>query len=203
MATPPASVPAASAARRRDRSVGGPGVTSHVPGYAPRVAVTHSPRPRGEARQGLALAGFLAASLVVAALGGLATADGVDGWYAAADKPAWTPPNAVFGPVWTVLYVVMAVAAWLVWREGGWARQHRPLGLYGVQLALNLAWTPVFFAAERLTAALVVIVALDVVLAATVVAFWRVRRAAGALLLPYLGWCVFATSLNAGFLWAV
>jgi tryptophan-rich sensory protein len=154
-------------------------------------------------RSPLALLAFLAASLAVAAGGGLATAGNVDGWYADADKPAWTPPNGVFGPVWTALYAVMAVAAWLVWREGGWVRQRGPLGLYAVQLALNLAWAPVFFAAERPGLALAVIVALDVVLAATVVAFWRVRPPAGALLLPYFGWCLFATSLNAGFLWAV
>jgi len=167
------------------------------------MAVVDAPRPAGEARQGPALVAFLAASLAVAALGGLATAGDVDGWYASADKPSWTPPDAVFGPVWTVLYIVMAVAAWLVWREGGWARQRRPLVLYATQLALNLAWTPVFFAAERLALALAVIVALDLVLAATVVAFWRVRTVAGALPVPYLAWCLFATSLNAGFLLAV
>ena len=167
------------------------------------MTVTHRRRSNVEPREWLALAGFLAASLVVAVLGGLATAGNVDGWYASADKPAWTPPDAVFGPVWSVLYTVMAVAAWLVWRQGGWGRQRGPLTLYAVQLLLNLAWTPVFFAAERLTAALVVIVALDLVLVATVAAFWRVRPVAGALLLPYLAWSLFATSLNAGFLWAV
>jgi benzodiazapine receptor len=168
------------------------------------MAVTH-PRPSSTTgwQNPLVLVGFLAASLAVAVLGGLATANNVDGWYADAEKPAWTPPNSVFGPVWTVLYVVMAVAAWLVWREGGWARRRGPLGLYAAQLALNLAWTPTFFAAERLGVAMAVIVALDVVLAATVVAFWRVRPLAGALLVPYLGWCLFATSLNAGFVWAV
>jgi tryptophan-rich sensory protein len=147
-----------------------------------------------------ALVGFLAASLVVAGLGGLATAGNVDGWYADADKPSWTPPDSVFGPVWTTLYVAMAVGAWLVWRHGGLREQRRPLALYAAQLLLNLAWTPTFFAAEQLELALVVIVALDVVLAATLVAFWRVDRAAGALLVPYLAWCLFATSLNAGFL---
>jgi translocator protein len=165
------------------------------------MAMTY--RPPSRARAGVAFACLVAASFAVAGLGGLATAGNVDGWYADAEKPSWTPPDAVFGPVWTVLYVLMAVAAWLVWLEGGWARQRGPLTLYGIQLALNLAWTPVFFAAERLGLALAVIVALDVVLIATVVAFWRVRPVAGALLLPYLAWCLFATSLNAGFIWAV
>ena len=167
------------------------------------MVVTHRRRSAVEPREWAALAGFLAAPLVLAVLGGLATAGNVDGWYASADKPVWTPPNAVFGPVWSLLYTVMAVAAWLVWREGGWARQRVPLTLYAVQLLLNLAWTPAFFAAEQLTAALVVIVALDLVLVATVRAFRRVQPVAAALLLPYLGWCLFATSLNAGFLWAM
>ena len=161
------------------------------------------PRPAPPSHDLVALAGFLVASFAVAALGGLATASNVDGWYADADKPSWTPPGSVFGPVWTVLYVVMAVAAWLVWRRGGWAEQSRPLGAYLVQLLVNLAWTPVFFAARETGLALAVIVVLDVAVAVTVVSFWRVRPVAGALLLPYLAWCLFATSLNAGFLWAV
>jgi tryptophan-rich sensory protein len=169
------------------------------------MAAVHPPAHRHPTPPGsvVALAGFLAASFAVAALGGLATARNVEGWYAGADKPAWTPPDAVFGPVWTVLYVLMAVAAWLVWQRGGWAAQGRPLTLYAVQLALNLAWTPTFFAAEAIGPALAVIIALDVAVAATALAFRRVRPVAGALLVPYLAWCLFATSLNAGFLWTL
>ena len=100
------------------------------------------------------LAGFLAAAFAVAALGSLATINNVDGWYADAAKPPFNPPNWLFGPVWTILYAAMAVAAWLVWRKGG------DLRLWWIQLAINLAWTPVFFAAELLWPGLVVIVAL-------------------------------------------
>lgn len=167
------------------------------------MAVTQPHRRPTEASSLFGLGVLLAASFAVAALGGIATAGNVDGWYADAEKPSWTPPDAVFGPVWTVLYIAMAVAAWLVWRDGGWRSHRGALTLYGIQLLLNLAWSPTFFAAEQLELAFVVIVALDIVLAATVVAFWSARPAAGAILLPYLGWCLFATSLNAGFLWVV
>lgn len=155
--------------------------------------------PSGGVRSALVLLGFVALSMAVGGLGSLATAGNVDGWYADAEQPAWTPPDWVFAPVWTFLYVTMAVAAWLVWRRGGFARQRRPLTYYAVQLALNLAWTPVFFAAQEIELALAVIVVLDVVLAATLAAFWRTEPRAGALLVPYLAWTLFATSLNAGF----
>src|SRR4051812_11602596 len=95
--------------------------------------MTRGTRQRGP---GAALGAFAAATVVVAVLGSLATAGNVDGWYADADKPWFTPPNWLFGPVWTALYAAMAIAAWLVWREGG------PTGIWWTQLALNLAWTP-------------------------------------------------------------
>ena len=136
------------------------------------------------------LVGLLVASFAVAALGGIATAGNVDGWYASADKPSFNPPNWLFAPVWTTLYAAMAVAAWLVWRRGG------DLWTWWVQLALNLAWTPVFFAGQWLWPALVVIIALDVAVAVTTVAFWRVSRPAGLLFVPYLAWVLFATALN-------
>lgn len=152
----------------------------------------------GGMRQWLVLAGLLAASFTVAFVGGLSSTSGVDGWYSAAEKPPWTPPNWVFGPVWTFLYTAMAVAAWLVWRRWGWRDARPALILYAAQLALNAVWTPLFFGAEQLWLGLAVIVALDVVLAFTVVAFFRLHRLAGALLVPYLLWALYATSLNAG-----
>ena len=161
---------------------------------APGSSTSHP----GTGRQVLVLAGLLAASFVVAFVGGLASTTGVDGWYSAADKPPWTPPNWLFGPVWTVLYTAMAVAAWLVWRRWGWHGARAALILYGAQLALNAIWTPLFFGAEQLWLGLAVITALDVVLAATVVAFFRKSKPAGWLLVPYLAWCLYATSLNAG-----
>lgn len=152
----------------------------------------------------LGLLGFLAASALVAGLGGLATASNVDGWYATAEKAPWSPPNWVFGPVWTVLYIAMAVAAWLVWRRRA-AGTRSALTAYAVQLVLNLLWTPVFFGlypalgTPALWIAFVVIVGLAVAVAVTVLRFGPISRTAGLLLLPYLTWIVFASSLN---LWA-
>lgn len=114
-------------------------------------------------------------------------------WYQGLHKPAWNPPAWLFAPVWTCLYLGMAVAAWLVWRKGG---PRSALGLYLVQLALNAAWTPVFFGAHQLGAGLAVILALWVAIALTLRAFWRVSRPAGLLLAPYLAWVSFATCLN-------
>lgn len=143
------------------------------------------------------LVGLLLLNALVAFGGGLASTSGVDGWYADADKPAWTPPNWVFGPVWTVLYAVMAVAAWLIWRRHGRAAT-TALVLYGVQLALNAAWTPVFFGAEQLGLGLAIILALEVALVATIVAFHRLTPWVAWLLGPYLAWVLYATTLNAG-----
>jgi len=152
----------------------------------------------------LGLLVFLAASALVAGLGGLATATNVNGWYATADKAPWSPPNWVFGPVWTLLYTAMAVAAWLVWRRR--AEETRPaLTAYAVQLVLNLLWTPVFFGlypvlgTPALWIAFGIIVALAVAVAVTVLYFGPISRTAGLLLLPYFAWVVFASSLN---LWA-
>lgn len=115
-------------------------------------------------------------------------------WYEALQKPSWNPPPWLFGPVWGALYALMAVAAWLVWLRTSVAR---PLVPYFVQLALNAAWTPVFFAAHRVDLALGVIVALWIMILVTMLSFFRIRAAAGWLLVPYLFWVSFATVLNA------
>lgn len=120
----------------------------------------------------------------------------VDGWYADLRKPAWNPPAWVFGPVWSLLYVMMAVAAWRVWRRGGWPVQWRALGLFIVQWVLNALWTPLFFGLHRPGWALAEICALLLALGVTLVLFWRVEKAAGLLLAPYLAWVAFATFLN-------
>jgi tryptophan-rich sensory protein len=120
-------------------------------------------------------------------------------WYRGLETPALTPPSWVFGPAWTVLYVLMALAAWLVWRERGLAGARGPLALFALQLALNAAWSALFFGAHAMGWALVEIVALWLCIAATALAFRRVRPLAGALLLPYLAWVAFATWLNLGF----
>jgi tryptophan-rich sensory protein len=118
------------------------------------------------------------------------------GWYASLRKPVWNPPPWLFGPVWTLLYVMMAVAAWLVWREGGWKNQTRPLALFLFQWLLNVLWTPLFFGMHRSGLAYIEIVALWSVLAATLGLFWRVKKTAGLLLVPYLVWVTFAAALN-------
>ncbi|MBL8861022.1 MAG: tryptophan-rich sensory protein [Planctomycetes bacterium] len=117
-------------------------------------------------------------------------------WYAGLEKPAWNPPAWVFGPAWTLLYTLMAVAAWLVWRRGGFRVQRRPLTLYCVQLALNAAWTPVFFGAQEPGWALLVILALWALLLATLLVFRRTSGPAALLLVPYLAWVSFAAALN-------
>jgi tryptophan-rich sensory protein len=149
-----------------------------------------------------ALLVYVAAVVVVATLGGLATSagQGADGWYGSADKPWFTPPGWLFGPVWTVLYAAMAFAAWRLSRrrEEGVAAASTALRLWWLQLALNFLWTPLFFAGQLLWVALLDIVLLDAVLAVLVLRAWRVDRVAGWLLAPYLAWVLFATALNAG-----
>jgi tryptophan-rich sensory protein len=139
----------------------------------------------------LRLIGWLAVSFVPAVIGIRFPAPS---YYRRLDKPPWAPPPAVFGPVWTILYASMGVAAWLVARRGAGA--DAPLSLWGAQLALNAAWTPLFFGLRAPGIALVDIVLLWLTLAGTVVAFWSRRTLAGALLLPYLLWVSFATALN-------
>ncbi len=115
-------------------------------------------------------------------------------WYAALAKPTWTPPNWLFGPVWTVLYVMIAMAGWLVWQQR--ARIDTPLLLWGTQLVLNGVWSWLFFGLERPGLAFLDIVALLVAIAATAGVFARISRAAALLLAPYFAWVAFATALN-------
>lgn len=116
-----------------------------------------------------------------------------DDWYANLDKPAWTPPGWVFGPVWTTLYLMMSVAAWLVWRRDGW---RKPMFLYLLQLSLNAAWTPLFFGLRAPGWALLDIIALWITVLLTLRSFYRFSKPAGWLLVPYLGWISFASFLN-------
>lgn len=140
---------------------------------------------------GLAVA--VASCVAAAAIGGIVTGRSLRDWYPALRKPRWNPPNAVFGPVWSVLYLAMAVAAWLVWREAGWSAA---LGIFAAQLAINVLWTVAFFGQRRPRDAVAVILALWVAIAATIAAFWPVSPLAAALLLPYLAWVTFASALN-------
>ncbi|CAL5228085.1 g11154 [Coccomyxa viridis] len=124
---------------------------------------------------------------------GLGIQDEVKGWYRTLKKPSWNPPNWVFGPVWSALYTAMGVASWEVWRKGG---GFTPLTLYAVQLALNLAWSPIFFKKHELGFALADVTALLGVLSATIVSFHSVSPTAAYLLVPYFGWTLYATGLT-------
>jgi tryptophan-rich sensory protein len=145
----------------------------------------------------VALLGFIALCLGVAAIGGWATSISVGGWYQALDKPEWTPPDRIFAPVWTILYLMMAVAGYRVWRGGPSKGRQDALALFAIQLALNMLWSILFFGSQRIGLALLDILLLWAAIAATGFAFWRVDRLAGLLLLPYLAWVTYAVSLNA------
>jgi benzodiazapine receptor len=150
--------------------------------------------PLASARPWWTLLPFLLAVAAVAGVGGLA-ASGSQATYRALDLPSYAPPSWLFGPVWSVLYVMIGVAGWLLWRSGGW---DRVMWLWAVQLGLNLAWTPLFFAADLYTVALVEIVALAASVAVLITWSWNRSRVAAWLLVPYIAWVCFATALNAG-----
>ncbi len=162
---------------------------------APRPRDARAPglHPAGPHRGALALAAWLVLTFS-ASLSGVFVATG--GWYAGLVKPSWNPPGWIFGPVWSLLYAMMAFAAWLVWRSGGWAAQRRALGVYLLQWLLNALWTPLFFGLQRPDLAFAEIVVLGLTLLVTAVAFWRVRPLAGLLLVPYVLWVAFAGLLN-------
>ena len=143
--------------------------------------------------------GFLLVSFVAGAIGSVFTRRAIPEWYVTLRKPTWTPPNWVFGPVWSTLYLMMGLAAWLVWRKVGWAEATTALALFGAQLALNALWSVLFFGMRSPGAAFVEMVVLWVMIVVTMVVFWAIRPVAGALLLPYLMWVTFAARLN----WAV
>jgi benzodiazapine receptor len=144
--------------------------------------------------QWLALGAWLLLCYLAASLGAIASIDAAD-FYLSLQRPAWAPPASVFGPVWTVLYGMMAVAAWLVWRRQSSWRQ-TALALFVVQLVLNALWSWLFFKWQLGAVASMEVVLLWLAIVATVIAFFRVNKAAGALMLPYLAWVSFATLLT-------
>lgn len=146
-------------------------------------------------KQMLGLFGWLAVVVAAAAIGSAASIR-AGSFYAQLARPDWAPPPEIFGPVWSVLYALMGLAAWLVWRVDGWRRARVPLVLFCVQLVLNALWSWLFFGWHLGAAAFADIIVLWVLVAATLVAFWRVRPLAGGLLVPYLLWVGFAAALN-------
>jgi tryptophan-rich sensory protein len=143
----------------------------------------------------------LAAPLAAGAIGGLATAKAIPTWYRTLEKPAFNPPDWLFGPAWTTLYVLMGIAAFLVWSRGLGAPGVRlALAVFLVQLVLNAVWSVLFFGLRSPLAGFVEIIVLWLAILASVVLFFRVSSAAGILLLPYIAWVTFAAVLNAAIL---
>ena len=146
-------------------------------------------------KQALSLVGWLLLSFIVAAIGALASVQ-AKSFYGQLMQPTWAPPAWLFGPVWSLLYAMMAVAAWLVWRDGGWQKNRAALTLFVLQLGFNALWSWLFFAWHMGAWAFADIALLWLLIATTIACFWRVRRLAGALLIPYLLWVSFAAMLN-------
>ena len=137
----------------------------------------------------------LAVTFLAATAGAVASVD-AGAFYSQLDRPGWAPPGWLFGPVWSVLYTLMAVAAWLVWRKVGFPQATVAISLFMTQLVANALWSWVFFAWQRGALAVVEILVLWGLVAATAVAFWRVQRLAALLLVPYLAWVSFAAALT-------
>lgn len=150
---------------------------------------------RHPTHQTLSLLGWLALSFIASAIGASASVS-YSAFYGQLEQPTWAPPSSVFGPVWTILYALMGVAAWMVWRSGGFRVQRVALTLFLVQLVVNALWSWIFFGWQRGALAFFDIALLWLLIVATLVAFWRVRPLAGALLIPYLLWVSFAAALN-------
>lgn len=155
---------------------------------------------RQRIRDLIGLAVIMAVCLAVSGIGGAITATSVDTWYRTLEKAPFNPPDWVFAPVWTTLFVLMAIAAWRVWRRAGFTAGRGALVVFAAQLTMNLAWSYLFFGLRRIELALVEIVVLLLAIVATTILFWRIDRLAGALFVPYVLWVGYATALTAS-LW--
>lgn len=150
---------------------------------------------RSVSLQVIGFVAWLAVAFAAAGVGALASVDAAP-FYGQLSTPSWAPPSSVFGPVWSVLYLFMGIAAWLVWREKRAEGLGVALLLFVVQLIANALWSWLFFGWRKGALAFADILVLWVLIAATIAAFWRIKRSAGALLVPYLAWVSFATALN-------
>ena len=144
----------------------------------------------------LGLVVLLVVCFAAAGIGGAVTTPKIGTWYATLAKPSWNPPAWIFGPVWSALYFCMAVAAWLVWRQGGFSGAKVPLTLFAVQLALNVLWSCIFFGLEKPGLAFGEVLLFWAAIAATMIVFWQRSMIAGILFVPYLAWVSFASFLN-------
>lgn len=153
-------------------------------------------RQRVTRRFWLPFAGLLVLCLAVGALGGAVTATSVTGWYQTLSKPSFNPPDWLFAPVWTTLFVLMALAAALVWQNGRGRERRAAITWFLAQLAVNLAWPCLFFGLQAIGMALACLIVLWAFVAATALHFWAVDPRAGLLMIPYIGWVSFAGLLN-------
>lgn len=152
-------------------------------------------------RSGIAAATCLAAAYSTAAIGVLLSGTGVRDWYPSLAKPSWTPPGWLFGPVWTVLYGMIGIASWRVWRRGGIREARLALGVDALQLGFNGAWSGIFFGLRQPAPAFVEILALWLLIVATTLLFSARDRLAAVLMIPYLAWVSFAAVLNGAIAW--
>ncbi|HUX44889.1 MAG TPA: TspO/MBR family protein [Terracidiphilus sp.] len=147
----------------------------------------------------ISLGVWLGICFAVAAVGGRWTAGEIPAWYRTLTRPSFAPPNWVFGPVWSLLYLLMGIAAWRVWESAAGGMRTRGLTLFLLQLGLNLAWSWIFFHRHAIGAALVEVAVLWMMIGITTMTFAQVDRAAGWMMAPYWAWVTFATALNAGY----
>lgn len=145
---------------------------------------------------------FLVLAFAAGGIGALATFSSVETWYPTLNKPSWNPPRWLFGPVWSALYVAMAVATWRAWRRGNPLAARRTVSLYSAQLSLNALWSILFFGLHRPGAALIEILVLWALLVVMFGRYWKLDRLAAWLWLPYVLWVSFATALNAA-IWSL
>jgi len=139
---------------------------------------------------------FIVICVGAGGLGAIATTPEIEGWYKTITKPSWNPPGWIFGPVWTTLYIMMAIAAWLVWKQAGFKAAQLPLISFAVQLLLNVCWSWIFFGMHQPGWAFVEIIFLWLAILTTIILFFKKSVAAGGLMVPYLAWVSFASVLN-------
>ena len=139
---------------------------------------------------------FVLLAVGAGAIGAAATGTSVHTWYVGLSKPGWNPPDWIFAPIWTLLYLFMAVATWRVWKTGNPTSARRTVSLYSAQLSLNALWSILFFGPHRIGAALVDTTALLALLVVVLIRYWRADRTAAAMWIPYVAWVGFATALN-------
>ncbi len=146
----------------------------------------------------IAFGGFILLCLIVQIIGSFWTKESVSTWYPTLVKPSWTPPDWIFGPVWSFLYILIAVSGWLIYRAEYSHQRTVALIFYGAQLAVNFIWSFLFFSLRSPILGLIDIVLLCILIILTIIKAWRVNRLASLLLIPYLAWVLYATTLNIG-----